>query len=123
MKARAERFEKGYGIKVNVVHKGHYGKVQSAMMSSAGTSDIGDVARGYGNAAADMYIIGASIDQTPFANSKKWGVTQADIDDWGANWTVGFSPYFDAVSYTHLPLHFHSLLLHHLYLKYQLKTS
>ena len=95
MKARAERFEKGYGIKVNVVHKGHYGKVQSAMMSSAGTSDIGDVARGYGNAAADMYIIGASIDQTPFANSKKWGVTQADIDDWGANWTVGFSPYFD----------------------------
>ncbi len=45
MKARAERFEKGYGIKVNVVHKGHYGKVQSAMMSSAGTSDIGDVAR------------------------------------------------------------------------------
>ncbi len=95
MKARAERFEKGYGIKVNVVHKGHYGKVQSAMMSSAGTSDIGDVARGYGNAAADMYIIGASIDQTPFANSPKWGVTQADIDDWGANWTVGFSPYFE----------------------------
>ena len=95
MKARAERFEKGYGIKVNVVHKGHYGKVQSAMMSSAGTSDIGDVARGYGNAAADMYIIGASLDQTPFANSEKWGVTQADIDDWGANWTVGFSPYFE----------------------------
>ncbi len=95
MKARAERFEKGYGIKVNVVHKGHYGKVQSAMMSSAGTSDIGDVARGYGNAAADMYIIGASIDQSPFANSPKWGVTQADIDDWGANWTVGFSPYFE----------------------------
>ena len=95
MKARAERFEKGYGIKVNVVHKGHYGKVQSAMMSSAGTSDIGDVARGYGNAAADMYIIGASVDQTPFANSKKWGVSQADIDDWGANWTVGFSPYFE----------------------------
>jgi len=95
MKARAERFEKGYGIKVNVVHKGHYGKVQSAMMSSAGTSDIGDVARGYGNAAADMYIIGASVDQTPFANSSKWGVSQADIDDWGANWTVGFSPYFE----------------------------
>tara|TARA_B100001123_G_scaffold444881_1_gene594891 strand:+ start:117 stop:1439 length:1323 start_codon:yes stop_codon:yes gene_type:complete len=95
MKARAERFEKGYGIKVNVIHKGHYGKVQSAMMSSAGTSDIGDVARGYGNAAADMYIIGASVDQTPFANSKKWGVTQEDIEDWGANWTVGFSPYFE----------------------------
>ena len=95
MKARAARFEKGYGIKVNVVHKGHYGKVQSAMMSAAGTSDIGDVARGYGNAAADMYIIGASLDQTPFANSKKWGVTQEDINDWGANWTVGFSPYFD----------------------------
>ena len=35
MKARAARFEKGYGIKVNVVHKGHYGKVQSAMMSAA----------------------------------------------------------------------------------------
>ena len=95
MQARAERFEKGYGIKVNVVYKGHYGKVQSAMMSSAGTKDIGDVARGYGNAAADMYFIGASIDQTPFANSPKWGVTQADIDDWGANWTVGFSPYFE----------------------------
>ena len=95
MKARAERFEKGYGIKVNVVHKSHYGKVQSAMMSSAGTSDIGDVARGYGNAAADMYIIGASVDQTPFANSAKWGVTQEDKDDWGANWAVGFSPYFD----------------------------
>lgn len=95
MQARAERFEKGYGIKVNVIYKGHYGKVQSAMMTSAGTSDIGDVARGYGNAAADMYFIGASIDQTPFANSPKWGVTQADIDDWGANWTVGFSPYFD----------------------------
>ena len=28
MKARAERFEKGYGIKVNVIYKGHYGKVQ-----------------------------------------------------------------------------------------------
>ena len=95
MQARAERFEKGYGIKVNVIYKGHYGKVQSAMMSSAGTKDIGDVARGYGNAAADMYFIGASIDQTPFANSPKWGVTQSDIDDWGANWTVGFSPYFD----------------------------
>ena len=95
MQARAERFEKGYGIKVNVIYKGHYGKVQSAMMSSAGTKDIGDVARGYGNAAADMYFIGASIDQTPFANSPKWGVTQSDIDDWGANWTVGFSPYFE----------------------------
>ena len=95
MQARAERFERGYGIKVNVIYKGHYGKVQSAMMSSAGTKDIGDVARGYGNAAADMYFIGASIDQTLFANSPKWGVTQSDIDDWGANWTVGFSPYFE----------------------------
>ena len=95
MQARAERFEKESGIKVNVIYKGHYGKVQSAMMSSAGTKDIGDVARGYGNAAADMYIIGASIDQTPFANSKKWGVTKEDIDDWGANWKVGFSPYFE----------------------------
>jgi multiple sugar transport system substrate-binding protein len=95
MMARAERFEAETGIKVNVVHKGHYGKVQSAMMSAAGTKDIADVARGYGNAAADMYIIGASIDQTPLANSKKWGVTQDDINDWGANWTVGFSPYFD----------------------------
>ena len=95
MMARAERFEAETGIKVNVVHKGHYGKVQSAMMSAAGTKDIADVARGYGNAAADMYIIGASIDQTPLANSKKWGVTQDDISDWGANWSVGFSPYFD----------------------------
>ena len=83
MMARAERFEAETGIKVNVVHKGHYGKVQSAMMSAAGTKDIADVARGYGNAAADMYIIGASIDQTPLANSKKWGVTQDDINDWG----------------------------------------
>ncbi len=95
MKARAERFEAETGIKVNVVYKGHYGKVQSAMMSSAGTKDIADVARGYGNAAADMYIVKASIDQTMLANSKKWGVTQADKDDWGANWTVGYSPYFD----------------------------
>ena len=95
MKARAERFEAETGIKVNVVYKGHYGKVQSAMMSSAGTQDIADVARGYGNAAADMYLVGASIDQTPLAESKKWGVTQADKDDWGANWTVGYSPYFD----------------------------
>ena len=95
MKARAQRFEAETGIKVNVVHKGHYGKVQSAMMSAAGTKDIADVARGYGNAAADMYIVKASIDQSILANSKKWGVTQADIDDWGANWTVGFTPYFD----------------------------
>ena len=95
MMARAERFEAKTGIKVNVVHKGHYGKVQSAMMSAAGTKDIADVARGYGNAAADMYLIGASIDQSMLANSKKWGVTQDDIDDWGANWTVGYSPYFD----------------------------
>jgi len=95
MMARAERFEAETGIKVNVVHKGHYGKVQSAMMSAAGTKDIADVARGYGNAAADMYLIGASIDQSMLANSKKWGVTQDDIDDWGANWTVGYSPYFD----------------------------
>ena len=95
MMARAERFEAETGINVNVVHKGHYGKVQSAMMSTAGTKDIADVARGYGNAAADMYIIGASIDQTPLANSKKWGVTEDDINDWGANWSVGFSPYFD----------------------------
>ena len=95
MKARAERFEKETGIKVNVTYKGHYGKVQSAMMSAAGTKDIADVARGYGNAAADMFIITAAIDQTLLANSKKWGVTQEDINDWGANWTVGFSPYFD----------------------------
>ena len=95
MQARAERFKNESGITVNVIYKGHYGKVQSAMMSAAGTKDIGDVARGYGNAAADMYMIGASIDQTLLANSKKWGVTQDDINDWGANWKVGFSPYFD----------------------------
>ena len=95
VKARASRFEEETGIKVNVTYKGHYGKVQSAMMTSAGTKDIADVARGYGNAAADMYQIGAAIDQSILANSKKWGVTQADIDDWGANWSVGFSPYFD----------------------------
>ncbi len=95
MKARAERFENETGIKVNVTYKGHYGKVQSAMMSAAGTKDIADVARGYGNAAADMYIITAAIDQTPLANSSKWGVTQSDKDDWGANWEVGYSPYFD----------------------------
>jgi len=95
MKARAERFEKETGIKVNITYKGHYGKVQSAMMTTAGTSDQADVARGYGNAAADMYQIGAAIDQNILANSKKWGVSKADIDDWGANWTVGFSPYFD----------------------------
>ena len=95
MKARAERFEKETGIKVNITYKGHYGKVQSAMMTTAGTSDQADVARGYGNAAADMYQIGAAMDQTILAESKKWGVTQSDIDDWGANWTVGFSAYFD----------------------------
>ncbi len=95
MKARAERFEKESGIKVNITYKGHYGKVQSAMMTTAGTTDQADVARGYGNAAADMYQIGAAIDQSILANSKKWGVSQSDIDDWGANWTVGFSPYFD----------------------------
>ena len=95
MMARAERFEKETGIKVNITYKGHYGKVQSAMMTTAGTSDQADVARGYGNAAADMYQIGAAMDQTIFAESKKWGVTQSDIDDWGANWTVGFSAYFD----------------------------
>ena len=65
------------------------------MMTTAGTSDQADVARGYGNAAADMYQIGAAMDQTILAESKKWGVTQSDIDDWGANWTVGFSAYFD----------------------------
>ena len=95
VKARAVRFEEETGIKVNVTYKGHYGKVQSAMMTSAGTQDTADVARGYGNAAADMFQIGAAIDQSILANSKKWGVTQADIDDWGANWSVGFSPYFD----------------------------
>ena len=95
MKARAERFEAETGIKVNITYKGHYGKVQSAMMTSAGTPDQADVARGYGNAAADMYQIGAAMDQSILANSKKWGVTQDDIDDWGANWTVGFSGYFD----------------------------
>ena len=95
MMARAERFEKETGIKVNITYKGHYGKVQSAMMTSAGTKDIADVARGYGNAAADMYQIGAAIDQTILANSKKWGVSEDDISDWGANWNVGFSPYFD----------------------------
>ena len=95
MMARAERFEKETGIKVNITYKGHYGKVQSAMMTSAGTQDTADVARGYGNAAADMYQIGAAIDQTILANSAKWGVTEDDKADWGANWTVGFSPYFD----------------------------
>ena len=86
MMARAERFENETGIKVNITYKGHYGKVQSAMMTSAGTQDIADVARGYGNAAADMYQIGAAIDQSILANSKKWGVSQDDKDDWGANW-------------------------------------
>ncbi|MFL2544149.1 MAG: extracellular solute-binding protein [Alphaproteobacteria bacterium] len=95
MKARAERFEAETGITVNITYKGHYGKVQSAMMTSAGTPDQADVARGYGNAAADMYQIGAAMDQSILANSSKWGVTQDDIDDWGANWTVGFSGYFD----------------------------
>ena len=95
MIARAERFENETGIKVNITYKGHYGKVQSAMMTSAGTSDIADVARGYGNAAADMYQVGAAIDQNMLANSKKWGVTNVDKNDWGANWDVGFSPYFD----------------------------
>ena len=95
MKARAERFEKETGIKVNITYKGHYGKVQSAMMTTAGTTDQADVARGYGNAAADMYQIGAAIDQTLLANSEKWGVNQDDINDWGANWNVVFSPYFD----------------------------
>ena len=95
MMARAERFEKETGIKVNITYKGHYGKVQSAMMVSAGTQDIADVARGYGNAAADMYQIGAAIDQNILANSKKWGVSQDDKEDWGANWNVGFSPYFE----------------------------
>ena len=95
MMARAERFEKETGIKVNITYKGHYGKVQSAMMTSAGTQDTADVARGYGNAAADMYQIGAAIDQTILANSSKWGVTEDDKADWGANWIVGFSPYFD----------------------------
>ena len=95
MMARAERFEKETGIKVNITYKGHYGKVQSAMMTTAGTSDQADVARGYGNAAADMYQIGAAMDQTILAESKKWGVTQNDINDWGANWSVGFSAYFD----------------------------
>ena len=95
MMARAERFEKETGIKVNITYKGHYGKVQSAMMTSAGTQDIADVARGYGNAAADMYQIGAAIDQNILADSLKWGVSEDDKNDWGANWKVGFSPYFD----------------------------
>jgi ABC-type glycerol-3-phosphate transport system substrate-binding protein len=42
-----------------------------------------------------MYQIGAAIDQNILANSKKWGVSEDDKTDWGANWNVGFSPYFD----------------------------
>ena len=95
MMARAERFEKETGIIVNITYKGHYGKVQSAMMTAAGTQDIADVARGYSNAAADMYQIGAAIDQNILANSMKWGVSNVDKNDWGANWDVGFSPYFE----------------------------
>ena len=103
MNARASRFMEASKqfcgndnpVKVNITYKGHYGKVQSAMMTTAGTTDQADVARGYGNAAADMFQIGAAIDQSLLANSKKWGVSQNDIDDWGANWTVGFSGYFD----------------------------
>ena len=75
MKARAERFAAETGITVNITYKGHYGKVQSAMMTSAGTPDQADVARGYGNAAADMYQIGAAMDQSILANSSKLGVT------------------------------------------------
>ena len=48
MIARAARFENETGIIVNITYKGHYGKVQSAMMTSAGTKDIADIARGYG---------------------------------------------------------------------------
>ena len=60
-----------------------------------GISDVLNSSGAKTGTISDMYIIWASVDQTPFANSKKWGVSQADIDDWGANWTVGFSPYFE----------------------------
>tara|TARA_Y100000590_G_scaffold470426_1_gene664823 strand:- start:9800 stop:11146 length:1347 start_codon:yes stop_codon:yes gene_type:complete len=71
-----------WGITVSGSHQGHYGQIYEKMLTVVGTAEVPDIVVAYQNQAADFYLAKEGvIDMRPLVNSKKWGLTTDELDD------------------------------------------
>lgn len=73
--------ENEYGITVVGEFQGGYSDIFQKMLALLGTNDVPNIVVAYQNQAATYQVVDGLIDMNPLVNSEKWGLTDADKED------------------------------------------
>lgn len=85
-----------WGITVDAEYQGGYDDIFQKMVALLGTSDTPNIVVAYQNQAATYQLVDGLVDMNPLVNSDKWGMSQADIDDFFPGfWQSDIFPSFD----------------------------
>jgi multiple sugar transport system substrate-binding protein/sn-glycerol 3-phosphate transport system substrate-binding protein len=85
-----------WGITVDAEYQGGYDDIFQKMVALLGTSDTPNIVVAYQNQAATYQLADGLLDMRPLVNSEKWGMSQADIDDFFPGfWQSDIFPSFD----------------------------
>src|SRR5690625_1396838 len=88
--------ENEYGITVVGEFQGGYSDIFKKMLALLGTSDVPNIVVAYQNQAATYQVVDGLIDMNPLVNSEKWGLTDADKEDFFSGfYTSDIYPTFD----------------------------
>lgn len=70
-----------YGITVVPEYQGSYGDIFNKMLGVLNTPDAPSLVVAYQNQAATYQLADAMVDMNPLVNSEKWGLTEAEKED------------------------------------------
>lgn len=88
--------ENEWGITVVAEFQGGYDDIFQKMIALMGTSEVPNITVAYQNQAATYQLVDGLLDMNPLVHSTKWGLTQADIDDFFPGfWQSDIFPTFD----------------------------
>lgn len=88
--------ENEWGITVVGEFQGGYNDIFQKMLALLGTSDVPNIVVAYQNQAATYQVVDGLIDMNPLVNSEKWGLTDADKEDFFSGfYTSDIFPTFD----------------------------
>lgn len=88
--------ENEWGITVDSEFQGSYDDIFQKMVALMGTNEVPNIVVAYQNQAATYQLVDGLLDMNPLVHSAKWGLTQADIDDFFPGfWQSDIFPTFD----------------------------
>jgi len=78
-----------WGITVKAEYGGYYPDIRKKILAAIQADSPPDLAISYQNMVAEYASADAVVDLTPYINSKKYGLSKADLNDYFANFFAG----------------------------------